>query len=109
VCIGGAVACILAWWFLKDGNSAYLIAIFYGYGIMSLCNQAAALSEWVGGGLYTSWSQTWGVETAFALLVGVGGACTVLCWLVVPWLNRIAQAKEAAEKEAEAVATAGPN
>lgn len=57
--------------------------------LMSLCNQAAALSEWVGGVLYTAWTAAWGVDTAFALLVGVGGGCTALCWLLVPWLDRI--------------------
>jgi MFS family permease len=120
MCIAGAVLCTLAWWFLADARTAYIIAIFYGYGIMvvglvqldmaarycppavaatvfallmSLINQAAALSEWVGGVLYTRWSEMWGVDNAFDALVLAGGACTALCWLVVPWLNRIAESQ----------------
>ena len=39
-----------------------------------------------------------GAGDAFLALVGVGAACTALCWALVPWLNKIAanRAEEAA-------------
>lgn len=126
LCIVVAILTTLGWWFLEGGNSAYTIAIFYGYGIMfvtlvqldlaarycppavaatvfallmSLSNQAVGLSEVVGGQLYTTGSETWGPQTAFSALVGVGALFTAGCWLLVPWLNRIAATSEAEAPE----------
>ncbi|MCP4873382.1 MAG: folate/biopterin family MFS transporter [Proteobacteria bacterium] len=106
---------------------AYLIAIPYGYGIMfvtlvqldlaarycppavaatvfallmALSNQAVGLSELVGGKMYAAWTTSMGAENAFMTLVVVGAGFTALCWLLVPWLNRIA-ADRAAEAAAE--------
>ena len=123
-CIVGAIVCTLCWWGLEGAKSAMAIAVVYGFVLMlvtlvqldmaarycptavaatvfallmSLCNLAVSLAEAVGGSLYTTWTQTMGAGQAFSILVGVGAGFTALCWLVVPWLNRLAAIRDAEE------------
>ncbi len=127
--IGGAVLATLSWYWVSDMASALSVAVFFGFMLMitalvqldmaarycppalaatvfallmSVCNAAASLSEYVGGSLYTWWTPSQGEAGAFASLVVLGAAATSLCWQIVPWLNRLESA-QAAE-----VAAAGP-
>lgn len=117
-CIVGAILCTLCWWGLSTATTALVIAVIYGFVyilvtlvqldmaaryvppavaatafalLMSLCNLAVSLAEAVGGSLYTRWIERWGADQAFAVLVAVGAAFSALCWLVVPWLNKLEQ------------------
>jgi MFS family permease len=127
-CIVGAILSTLCWWGLHDAFSAGVIAVTYGYIVMlvtlvqldmaarycppavaatvfallmSLSNLAVSLAEAVGGSLYTRWGALWGDAQAFTVLVAVGAGFTALCWLVVPWLNRLARENDAVEPEPE--------
>jgi MFS family permease len=55
--------------------------------LMAATNLGMQLSQFLGGHLYTKWSQQWNVHVAFRLLVVCGAASTALCWLVTPLLK----------------------
>ena len=71
--------------------------------LMSLSNGSVSLAEVVGGSLYTRWIDTMGRAASFDTLVAVGAGFTALCWVLVPWLNRleVAAAANASEEAAE--------
>ncbi|MCO4774369.1 MAG: MFS transporter, partial [Deltaproteobacteria bacterium] len=110
------VVSTLMWLFAADEASVLTIAPFYGFTmmlvslvqldmaarycppavaatvfalLMALCNQAVSLSEVVGGTFYTSWIDTIGRQPSFERLVWVGAVFTGVCWVVVPFLNRL--------------------
>ncbi len=115
-CIVATIVGTLCWWFLHDALSAGAIAAAYGFImmlttlvqldmaarycppaiaatvfalLMALSNLAVSLSAIGGGRLYDAWGESMGRPTAFAILVGLGAAFTCLCWIVVPFLNRL--------------------
>jgi predicted MFS family arabinose efflux permease len=51
--------------------------------LMSLSNLSVSLSSIVGGRLYEAWKLSFGVDTAYSLLVVVGAGFTLLCWFLV--------------------------
>ncbi len=128
--IVSAVLCTLCWWALTDARSAVSIGVVYGFALMittlvqldmaarycppaiaatvfallmSLSNGSVSLAEVVGGSLYTRWIDTMGRAASFDTLVAVGAGFTALCWVLVPWLNRleVAAAANASEEAAE--------
>ena len=51
--------------------------------LMALSNLSVSLSSIVGGRFYETWKLSFGVDTAYTLLVVVGAGFTLLCWLLV--------------------------
>ena len=51
--------------------------------LMSLSNLSYSLSSIVGGRFYEAWKLSFGVDTAYSLLVIVGAGFTLLCWFLV--------------------------
>jgi len=115
-CVLATVVATFFWWGLNDALSAGAIAAGYGFvmmlttlvqldmaarycppaiaatvfaTLMALSNFAVSSSAVVGGKLYDVWGASMGRPRAFAILVGVGAAFTCLCWIVVPYLNRL--------------------
>ena len=105
----------LAYWALAGERSAQLVSLgvgfFYMTGtlvqldlaariclpatagttfalLMSLTNFSYGLGAWLGSSFYKDWSERWGTDMAFDVLVAVGAAFTAACWLVVPFLPR---------------------
>jgi MFS family permease len=107
------VASTLVWWAVEGRTSAAVASVAVGFTtmtatmiqldlaarlcparvagtvfalLMAVSNLGLAASTALGGQLYDRWLEQWSATLAFQVLVGVGAACTTLCWLVVPLL-----------------------
>ncbi len=51
--------------------------------LMSLSNLSVSLSSIVGGWFYETWKLSFGVNTAYSLLVALGAGFTAICWFLL--------------------------
>lgn len=109
-----SVASTLAYWVLRDATTARAVVAFSGFALatatviqldlaaricpprvaatlfailMALGNLGTMFSRWLGGVLYEQWQGPLGSQSAFQLLVGLGGLTSALCVLFVPSLS----------------------
>ena len=117
VAIVAGILNTIAYWLLSNETSAILISLSVGFSymtgtliqldlaarmcrvetagttfalLMALSNLSMSLSTGFGGWLYERWTRDFGHTAAFNILVGVGAMFTAVCWLIVPFLKRLA-------------------
>lgn len=56
--------------------------------IMAISNISVSLATWLGGGLYEHWTEQFGADTSFSLLVTLAALVGCSCWFLVPTLTR---------------------
>lgn len=121
----------LGYWWLQDSSSAVPIFLFTGFVyqtatmiqldlaarvcppqiagtmfalLMALSNTGITLSSYFGGGWYDGLRANYGDRTAFHLLVAIGACFTAGCWVLVPWMLRLAAKHDAERASAESAA-----
>jgi MFS family permease len=62
--------------------------------LMAVWNLSISTSGIVGGRLYESWTDAWGVDTAYMALVAIGASITALGWLLMRFFPKSMMADE---------------
>jgi MFS family permease len=65
--------------------------------LMAVTNISLSMAIGLGGVLYDRWTESWDPHVAFRMLVGLGTAFSIACWLFVPYLRRHVDAIETSQ------------